>query len=266
MRYNTIRTNERTIMTYEEKIIPGYGDKYIVQSNGVVYSLYSNKELNQTDNGRGYFNVKLQLPLSETNGIKKYKTCYIHRLVAQAFIDNPEELPQVNHIDGNKANNSVENLEWCTALQNTQHAIATQLTTLRESYMSISDLEEAVGLLLSATVSNKELAIKYGYNRTSTFNKVIKDYLQEDSRLPTIIEAINYWTDVARRDRGKASGKPVYGVCKTTGNKTEIFPTRADAGKLCGGTASNITTAISKNTYAKGYYWYEYNENNGRPK
>lgn len=46
----------------------------------------------------------------------------IHRLMATTFIDNPDGLPQVNHKDGNKENNSVENLEWVTESQNTQHA------------------------------------------------------------------------------------------------------------------------------------------------
>lgn len=67
-------------------------------------------------NHKGYLYVVL------TNKYKK-KTISIHRLVAQAFIPNPNNLPQVNHIDGDKLNNCVENLEWITNYDNMKHAM-----------------------------------------------------------------------------------------------------------------------------------------------
>lgn len=67
------------------------------------------KELTILHNQSGYCMVNLTKN-------KKSKTRYVHRLVAQAYIDNPENLPQVNHKDGNKDNNHYTNLEWCTAL------------------------------------------------------------------------------------------------------------------------------------------------------
>lgn len=90
-------------------------DKYKIDEYGAVFNTYTNKYLKQYDNGFGYKYVMLTL-----NG--KYKQYKVHRLVAQAFIDNPDNKPFVNHLDCDRSNNYYKNLEWCTQKENINYA------------------------------------------------------------------------------------------------------------------------------------------------
>ena len=96
------------------KDIEGYEGLYQVSKLGEVYSFKSNKYLKKLTNKGGYLRVQLCKHGKVTNQS-------IHRLVAEAFIPNPDNKPQVNHIDENKGNNTVSNLEWVTAKENCNH-------------------------------------------------------------------------------------------------------------------------------------------------
>lgn len=110
----------------EWKDIDGFENIYKVNRNGEVYSSYIDRPLKPVLHGQsGYHAVCLYKGVE--NGKKIYRQEYVHRLVAQTFIDNPENLPEVNHKDGNKYNNRVSNLEWCTDLENKLHARKTGL-------------------------------------------------------------------------------------------------------------------------------------------
>lgn len=86
----------------------------------VFYRTYPQKNLVCKKDTKGYYRTNLAL-----NGINK--TVKVHRIVAQAFIPNPENKSQVNHIDGNKENNNVSNLEWCNNQENQDHSWKTGL-------------------------------------------------------------------------------------------------------------------------------------------
>lgn len=106
------------------KVILGYENRYFIDEHGTIKNKLG-KILKPQINMGGYY----QICLSKNNH-KKYYT--IHRLIAQAFIPNPENKPCINHIDGNKLNNNLNNLEWCTYSENNKHAWANGLATLND--------------------------------------------------------------------------------------------------------------------------------------
>ncbi|QIW89796.1 HNH endonuclease [Bacillus phage Izhevsk] len=109
--------------------ITGFKSLYEVSNLGRVRSLdrigsngrlYKGQIKKLNDNGKGYFQVNLKVNGKQTNK-------YVHRLVAEAFIPNTENKPEVNHKDGNKGNNNIDNLEWSTRIENVEHQFSNGL-------------------------------------------------------------------------------------------------------------------------------------------
>lgn len=93
------------------KDIDGLEGEYAISTKGRVKNIKTGRILVAKDNGTGYLKVSL-----------KHKNYYIHRLTALAFIDNPNNLPEVDHRDENKKNNDVSNLRWVSKSENTKHS------------------------------------------------------------------------------------------------------------------------------------------------
>lgn len=158
---------------------------YYITEDGKCYNNKTNKFLKgQINYKSGYLTYNITLP----NGNKKRISA--HRYVAINYIDNPLNKPEVNHKDGNKLNNNVENLEWVTAKENQQHAIENELRTfahvfcfnnekkLIAEYKSIIEAAKAVGI--SASIIQQELqkdikALSGGFywSKEPKLNKII---------------------------------------------------------------------------------------------
>ncbi len=103
----------------EWRDVVGFEAYFKVSSCGRVFSKRSNKILKQHLSKNGYMTVAVRI-----GGRNGQAYCFkIHRLVAEAFIPNLENKPMVNHIDNNRANNHISNIEWCTAKENAQHCV-----------------------------------------------------------------------------------------------------------------------------------------------
>lgn len=99
----------------EWRSVPGYEGLYIVSDDGRVRNMYG-LTLRPATKPSGYLFVSLSRPVNN----KREKTWHhVHRLIAEAFLPNPENKSEVDHIDGDKTNNKVSNLRWATKLENT---------------------------------------------------------------------------------------------------------------------------------------------------
>lgn len=145
-------------MKEEWKDIPGYEGYYQVSNLGRVKSLPRTGTIKQEriikpgKDKYGYLRIILH-----KNGFKKYVT--IHKLVAQAFIDNPKNLSEVDHIDGNKLNNNVENLRYCTRSQNINNP--NTLKNLCKKVMQINKSNELINIYKSTRDAERQLGIHH---------------------------------------------------------------------------------------------------------
>ena len=130
-------------------------DNYEVSNLGKVRNIKSGRILKPSLNKNGY----LRLWLCKNN---KRKHLYLHRIIATAFIDNPDEKPCVNHIDENKLNNDLSNLEWCTVRENLIHGTRTKRAAEK-------CFKKVIQLDLNDNVLNEFESIKQAERETGIF-------------------------------------------------------------------------------------------------
>lgn len=217
------------------KPIEGYSD-YSISNYGRVLSLKSElpKILKPGANGHGYHRVHL---------LKDSKDKYpnVARLVAKAFIPNPENKHQINHIDGNKTNNHISNLEWVTDSENKKHAIKTGLHPVYTPKITSSQAIEIFQKFHSGKFNQYQLSLEYNLSYAAISNithgrswyEYTKRYLSqiqsESNHRKMRSESKNRAKIPAPGDLAKSRDFEDKGNCLTPAkNKISIFENRGE--------------------------------------
>ena len=160
--------------------IPGYNGRYLLYENGKVYSVkrtYKNHG-KFTKIGGYYLNkVLLKIGYYTVALTKEGKTTihYLHRLLGEAFLPNPCNYPQINHKDGNKLNNKLSNLEWCTCSYNIIHALncGLRVSTRGSKIWSTKLNEKEVQNIREGRLNGRgviEMAKEYSVDRSTIYS------------------------------------------------------------------------------------------------
>jgi len=162
-------------------------DREVTPNNRVPY-WRKGKMCKQSKSNLGYMIVGFTV-----NNVKVNK--YVHRLVAEIFIDNINDYPQVNHIDCNKTNNKANNLEWCTNSQNHIHAVKNGLNKLHLHRVAYSGEENGRALLTKEQVLEiKQKYIPYKYSA----KKLSKEYNVSESCITHILNNTS-WKEISTK-------------------------------------------------------------------
>src|SRR5690242_7954071 len=135
-----------------------------VTPHGSVFST-SGRRLTRLRPGRKASGYRF-VGLNNSHGERKYEM--VHRLVAKAFIPNPDGLPAVNHIDLNKSNNAVANLEWVTHSENSYHAVAAGAVRMGQGIRVLTP--EQIAEVKAASGKYRDIGAKYGCSAQTVCN------------------------------------------------------------------------------------------------
>lgn len=229
---------EETVM-YERIVVstlPGYEevrDYYEVDIYGNVYS--KGNELKQEYNNKGYKQVSLY---KKSPTRVRYKKCLVHRLVALAFIPNPNKLPEVNHKDEIRQHNEVTNLEWCTHKYNNNYgAHCDNISVSNGTEVYVYDfLLNYVGTYNSINNANKALGVLLKANKKSNGYYVLTK---------------NDLSEILKINRKQNAASIVVTDIET--HEKMYFVSNMDARKYFGGKV-NITDAIKHDWTVQGRY------------
>lgn len=143
-------------------------DNYTITKDGRIFRNSDNKEMSGCVNQQGYKSFSPRF-----NGVKVQAK--VHRLVALMYIPNPYNLPQINHKDGNKLNNHVDNLEWCDAKHNINHAHKNKLATNNHLKKKVKQINPSTNEVIAVYDSYREASIATGISEQN-ISQVCRKY------------------------------------------------------------------------------------------
>lgn len=152
----------------EWRIIPSYST-YQASSNGKIKKKNSILILKQTPHCYyRYYHIQFNNGFISNNRFQRTSPLRVHRLIAEAFIENPDNKLQINHIDSNRQNNNVCNLEWCTPSENNIHAFKVGAKTITTS-LSVINLD--TGIYFDTI---KDAAFAHNICKSTLYNRIKK--------------------------------------------------------------------------------------------
>lgn len=199
----------------EAKIIPGFPG-YRATSDGNIWSDISKSWMQQHLHYCGYVFVLLKV------GHRKYRIRYVHRLVALAHIQNPDNKPHVNHLDGDKLNNIALNLEWCTADENSKHAaknglIRQKVLTEEQVHRICEMLESGIPQSAVCKILNIRQRLISDINGHRKWKRISNHY---NLPLPGTHEQVRKYID---EHLNLLDSTAVHGICKLIKKGLEIL-------------------------------------------
>lgn len=228
--------------------IPNYSN-YLIDTNGRVYSTIRNKYLKPHIMTIGYPAYTL---LHDTRG----RICVpVHRLLANTFLPNPENKREINHIDGDKTNNQLSNLEWVHGYENIRHAFTTGLTKTPTT-MDYTQIDNIVQKLLTDPSSNwLTVSSEYGYSDSSGLRKLIKrDYLRRNKLNEFNVLCSELQRRAKKLHAVNMQGRVAHNRKSVKVLNVGIFESLASACKTLDLSTSKACVAIQQKKPIKGYY------------
>ena len=227
---------------WKKIFIDGLETDYSVSTEGIVRKDTTNYILTQSTQ-QDYKFVTLNV-----NG--KQKRMRVHRLVAEAFIENPDNKPYVNHLNGIRSDNNIVNLEWVTPSENTQHAVATGLFQSGRAKAVIQYSLD--GVEMATFESASEAARQTGGSQSKITMCCRRQRQTANDYQWRYLDDIQ---DVTKVEKKFITGKKV-AQCDEDGNVLNIYPSFKAAAAAVDGTSSAISRVCSgMNIRHQGYKW-----------